>query len=198
MKTIIAASNNKHKIHEIKEILKDSGYTVISLSEAGIDIDPEETSMTFEGNALIKARAAKKYTDLPVFADDSGLQVDCLKGLPGVKSKRFAGPDASDSDNNAYLIEKIEECNPEDTKARFICTIAYIDGTGAEKIFTGKVEGEIRTKAEGRNGFGYDPHFFVPCFNKTMAQMTDDEKNSISHRGRAVKKLRNHLIGTKT
>jgi XTP/dITP diphosphohydrolase len=197
LKTIIAASNNKHKIHEIKEIFKGSGYNVISLSEAGIDIDPEETGMTFEGNALIKARAAKKYTDLPVFADDSGLQVDCLNGLPGVKSRRFAGPDATDSDNNAYLIEKIKKCNTAVTTARFICTIAFIDGTGDEKIFTGKVEGEIQMIAQGKNGFGYDPHFFVPGFNKTMAQMNDYEKNSISHRGRAVKKLRNHLIGTK-
>jgi XTP/dITP diphosphohydrolase len=181
----------------MKNILKGSGYNVISLCEAGIDTDPEENSDTFEGNALIKAREARKHTDLPVFADDSGLQVDCLGGLPGVKSKRFAGPDATDSDNNAYLIKKINECGSRDYRARFICTIAYIASNGDEHIFTGRCEGLIQAEAAGINGFGYDPHFFIPRLKKTMAQMSDSEKNSISHRGNAVKKLREYLIGSK-
>jgi len=195
LKKIIAASNNKNKIHEIKNILDGSGYEVISLKEAGVDIDPEENSDTFEGNALIKARAAASLLSGMIIADDSGLAVNCLDGKPGVKSKRFAGPGAGDSDNNAYLIEQLKKKSCNDYNARFICVIALIDDNGCEYTFKGSCEGEIRFVPIGSNGFGYDPHFYVPEFQKTMAQLSDTEKNSISHRGNALKKLKMFLEG---
>lgn len=193
MRTIIAASNNTNKIHEIKAILSDLNYKVLSLNEAGIEISPEETSTTFEGNALIKARAAANHTKFPVIADDSGLIVDCLNGLPGVKSKRFAGENASDEENNLYLIKKLKDTNSKFYTAHFVCAIALIDSKGNETIYNGNCDGEIVTKAMGTNGFGYDPYFYIPKFKKTMAQLTSDEKNSISHRGNALEKLKNYL-----
>ncbi len=195
MKKIIAASNNDNKIYEIKKILDGSGYNVISLKEAGIEINPEEISSTFEGNALIKARAAASLLKSMVIADDSGLSVDCLNGLPGVKSKRFAGPDSEDSDNNKYLINQLEMKDCRDYKAQFICVIALIDENGNEFTFRGSCRGEIVFEPKGKNGFGYDPYFYIPEFKKTMAQMSDYEKNSISHRGNALRKLRLFLEG---
>lgn len=193
MKTLIAASNNANKIHEIKAILSDLDYIILSLKDAGIDIDPEENGSTFEENALIKARDASKYTMFDVIADDSGLEVDCMNGLPGVMSKRFAGENSSDKDNNLYLIEKLKTFNLKKFNARFICTIAYIDNKGNELIFKGTCDGEIITKAMGSNGFGYDPFFYIPKYKKTFAQLTDEEKNAISHRGNALRALKKYL-----
>lgn len=195
LKKIIAASNNKNKIREIKEILGELDIEIMSLKEAGIDIDPDENSDSFTGNALIKAREAALHTKLPVIADDSGLSVDCLDGRPGVKSKRFAGPMATDSDNNKYLIKVLSENECEDNSAHFVCVIAFIDENRKEHTFKGYCHGEIISDPAGINGFGYDPHFFVPRFNKTMAQMNDSEKNSVSHRGMALGKLKDYLKG---
>lgn len=195
MKKIIAASNNKNKIHEIKKIFNGSEYEIISLKEAGINIEPEENSETFEGNALIKARAVAAISEHMVLADDSGLSVDCLDGRPGVKSKRYAGPDASDSDNNLYLIEQLKKEKCSTYNARFICVVAFIDKRGVERTFRGSCEGEITLEPKGANGFGYDPYFYVHEYRKTMAQMNDDEKNSLSHRGNALKKLKIFLEG---
>lgn len=193
MKTIIAASNNINKINEIKAILSDLNCKILSLKEAGIEIDPEETGSTFKENALIKARAASQFTDFPIIADDSGLVVDCLNGLPGVKSKRFAGENASDEENNQYLVKIMNSCNSKITNAQFICSIAFIDDKKNEIIFNGTCDGEIVTEPMGANGFGYDQYFYIPQLKKTMAQLSDEEKNLISHRGNALKKLKSYL-----
>lgn len=193
MTKIIAASNNKNKIREIKAILADTGYEILSLADAGINIDPDENSDTFEGNALIKARAVAELVDFAVLADDSGLSVDCLGGGPGVHSKRFAGPDATDLDNNDYLVKKMQEKCCEDKNARFVCVIAFIDRDGKEYTFRGVCEGLIQYEAQGENGFGYDPHFYVTEYKKTMAQLDDEIKNKISHRGSALRKFRSFL-----
>ena len=193
MKKIVAASNNKNKIFEIKSILSDSGFDSLSLEDAGILINPEETSSSFEGNALIKARATASLTEFMVIADDSGLEVDCLDGAPGVYSARFAGENSSDDDNNQYLIKKLKNLKLENYPARFICVIALIDETGNEKTFKGSCEGQIILEAMGDNGFGYDPYFFIPKFKKTMAQLNESQKNSISHRGKALELLKTYL-----
>lgn len=193
MKKILAASNNKNKINEIKSILADTGYKIVSLKDAGIDIDPEESSTSFEGNALIKAREAAELTNNIVIADDSGLAVDCLDGAPGVYSKRFAGLNSTDNDNNKHLVITLKQLNLTRYPARFICVIALIDENKNEKTFKGTCEGEIVLNAIGSNGFGYDPYFYIPKFNKTMAQLNEFEKNSISHRGNALKLLHEFL-----
>lgn len=195
MKKIVAASNNKNKIFEIKTILSDTGFDSLSLKDAGILVNPEETSSSFEGNALIKARATASLTDFMVIADDSGLEVDCLDGAPGVYSARFAGENSSDDDNNQYLIKKLKSLKLENYPARFICVIALIDENGIEKTFKGSCEGQIVLEAIGDNGFGYDPYFFIPKFKKTMAQLSESQKNSISHRGKALKLLKTYLKG---
>lgn len=193
MKIIVAASNNKNKIHEIKSILNGTGYKVISLEEAGIEIEPEENGKSFAENALIKARASAENSDYMVISDDSGLVVDCLGGLPGIKSKRYAGENACDDENNEFLVENLKKSSCDNYPARFKCAIALIDERKQEYIFEGKCEGEMVLEPHGNNGFGYDPYFYVEKFKKTMAQMTDDEKNSISHRGVALRKLKLHL-----
>lgn len=193
MKKIIAASNNKNKIKEIKQILSDTGYEILSLADAGIDVDPEETSNTFEGNALIKARAASEFTNFMVLADDSGLEVDCLEGLPGVKSKRYAGENASDDDNNRLLLRNLGQIDSDNFSARFKCVIAVVSPNGTEETFYGSCEGEIVNEPIGDKGFGYDPIFYIPDYKRTMAQLDDNEKNKISHRGAALEKVRDYL-----
>ena len=193
MKIIVAASNNKNKIHEIKSILISTGFKIISLKEVGIEIEPEENGMSFAENALIKARAYAENSDYMVIADDSGLVVDCLDGLPGIKSKRYAGENACDDENNKFLVKNLKKSSCDNFQARFICIIALIDERKQEFLFEGKCEGKIVLEPRGNNGFGYDPYFYVEKYTKTMAQMTDDEKNSISHRGVALRKLKLYL-----
>lgn len=193
LKTIIAASNNENKICEIKSILSGLNYEILSLKDAGIDIDPEEIGLTFQENAIIKAKAASFFTDLMVIADDSGLSVNCLNGLPGVISKRFAGENASDEDNNIHLVNKLKSIKKRKFKASFQCCIALIDQKGDIKVFKGSCSGEILMEPRGSNGFGYDPYFYMPKLKKTMAQLTEYEKNSVSHRGDALRKLKKYL-----
>jgi len=194
-KKLIAASNNENKILEIKSILSDTSFNVLSLKDACINVEPKETSTSFEGNAIIKARATAALTDHIVIADDSGLEVDCLDGAPGVISKRFAGINSSDNDNNQYLIKKLKRLNFKRYPARFVCVIAFIDENRNEKTFKGICEGEIVMEPAGDNGFGYDPFFYISELNKTMAQLNDSQKNSISHRGNALKLLHTYLKG---
>ncbi|MBN2557709.1 MAG: XTP/dITP diphosphatase [Clostridia bacterium] len=198
MKTIIAASNNKDKIREIKQILASTGFEILSLDDAGFAIDPDESGQTFEENALIKARAAFQIYKTYVMADDSGLSIEALNGLPGVNSRRYAGPGASYADNNMHLIENIKNSGSENFNASFICVIALIEPDGKELLFKGECKGVILQKPRGENGFGYDPLFYIPGTGRTMAQMTDEEKNSVSHRGRALQKLKDYLLGAKT
>lgn len=195
MEKIVAASNNKNKIFEIKSILSDTGFEILSLKDAKIFVDPEETSSNFEGNALIKARTTASFTECMVIADDSGLEVDCLNGAPGVYSSRFAGENSSDEDNNQFLINKLKRLGLKNFPARFVCVIALIDEDKKEKTFKGYCEGEIILDPAGENGFGYDPYFFIKKFNKTMAQLNEYQKNSISHRGKALELLKTYIKG---
>lgn len=183
---LIIASNNKGKIAEFRQMLEPLGYDVISQSEAGIDIEAEETGTTFAENAAIKAKAIYDITHTAVLADDSGLSVDLLYGEPGVYSARYGGiPDADG--RNALLLKKLEGVAMERRTARFIAALHFIKENGEEISVQGECEGMIATEPQGEGGFGYDPIFIYG--DKTFAQHTQEFKNSVSHRGRALKLL---------
>ncbi len=181
---VIAATKNKGKIKEIQEILAPLDMEIISQHEFGIDIDAEETGDTFEKNALIKARAVAMVCDYPVLADDSGLCVDALSGAPGVYSARYAGEDATDRDRIEKLLTEMS--GKENRDAKFVTAVAFIFPDGTEMTSTGEVKGHITNEPRGNNGFGYDPVFYCDEIGKTFAEGTDEEKNSVSHRGRAL------------
>ena len=189
---IVVASNNKHKINEIRNILKDDKYLIYSLTDLNIDSNPEETGLTFKENALIKARELKKYTNKIIIADDSGLLVEKLNNEPGVYSKRYAGENATDDDNNNLLISNIKLLNKNERNAKFVTIIALIIND-KEYIIEGECKGNIIEKPIGENGFGYDPIFYINKYKKTFAQLSINEKNSISHRANAIIKLKNLL-----
>ncbi len=184
---IVLASNNKHKLEEYRKILSPLGFDVISQSEAGVDIEVDETGTTFEENALLKARAVHEACALPVFADDSGLEVDFLDGRPGVYSARYAGKDATDKDRCQKILEELKGVEPQKRTARFVCVIQYINEHGEVKTARGECKGIIGESMAGNGGFGYDPIFI--CGGKSFAEMSSEEKNSISHRARAVQKF---------
>lgn len=192
MNKIVVASNNDHKIKEIKEILQELPFEVISMKEAGIDIEVEENGLTFMENAYKKAKEI--YTvinskDYFVMSDDSGIAVDVLGGAPGVYSARYAGEHGNSKKNNEKLLFELKGKKFEERKARFVCAIVLI-GLGEEAIkVQGEVEGYVIDEERGNDGFGYDPLFYIPKYNKTFAEMGPDEKNSMSHRGRALEAL---------
>lgn len=188
MKRIIVATRNRGKLKEIRELLEGCGCKILSMDEAGIHEDIAENGLTFEENALIKARAIRRITGDIVLADDSGLEIDFLNNAPGIYTARFLGKDARDEDRwNAIL--KLMDCVPEQYRgARFVCCAAVVSEDG-EKTVTGVLEGRIANEAAGSNGFGYDPIFLVPEYGRTLAQLDSDTKNSISHRGRAFRKV---------
>lgn len=187
MNRIVIASNNAGKLREIRDILQPLGFTVVSQREAGVSIEVEENGETFAENAALKARAVYEALHCPVIADDSGLLVDALDGAPGVHSHRFAGEDATDADRNAKLLELLDGVPTEKRTARFECVLCYVDAAGETHFFSGTCEGRIGTAPAGENGFGYDPLFCVG--DRTMAQMTEEEKNQISHRANALAEL---------
>lgn len=199
MKKFILASNNAHKIKEIKEILKDFDFEILSLKEAGIDIDVEEDGKTFEENSFKKADEIRKYLvsqgeyDFIVMADDSGLEVEYLNGEPGIYSARYAGEHGNDAKNNEKLLNELKGIKEENRKANFICVIVAVTDKREKIVAEGKSYGIILEELSGNEGFGYDPLFFVPEYKKTFAEMTSDEKNAISHRGRALEKLKSKL-----
>ena len=184
MKKLIVASNNKGKIAEIKQILTD--YEVLSLKDCGIDIDVEENGVTFEENALIKAKAIFEITKCPTIADDSGLMVDALGGEPGVYSARYAGEGHDDKANNAKLLANLK--GKADRNAQFVSAIAYCDGERT-LMGHGEVKGKILEEAQGEGGFGYDPLFYSFELGKGFGVATAQEKNSVSHRSRALADL---------
>lgn len=194
MKKIIIASNNAHKISEIKYILRDFPFMILSLKEAGIDIDIEENGTTFMENAFIKASAIFNITEeCYVLADDSGLMVDALDGAPGIYSARFSGVDCDVKRNNEKLLDKLKGLTGEDRKAKFVCAMVFfIDKDTVIKV-EGQVHGYIAEHEAGEDGFGYDPLFFLPSYNKTFAEMGPDNKNLISHRANALVKLKKAL-----
>lgn len=191
MKSIILASNNKDKVKEVKEILK--GYDIISMKEVGIDVDIEENGTTFEENALIKARAIMKLTGQITMADDSGLEIDYLNKAPGVYSARFMGHDTSYDIKNKALIQKLEGVKESDRSGRFVCAIAVCFPDGREIVKRGTMEGLIAEEIKGDNGFGYDPIVYLPEYGKTSGELAPEEKNKISHRGKALALIKEEL-----
>lgn len=191
MKSIILASNNKDKVKEVKEILK--GYDIISMKEAGIDVDIEENGTTFEENALIKARAIMKLTGQITMADDSGLEIDYLNKAPGVYSARFMGHDTSYDIKNKALIQKLEGVKGSDRSGRFVCAIAVCFPDGREIVKRGTMEGLIAEEIKGDNGFGYDPIVYLPEYGRTSGELAPEEKNKISHRGKAFALIKEEL-----
>ena len=184
---VIAATKNKGKIKEMQEILSPLDIEIVSQQEMGIEVDAEETGDTFERNALIKARAVAMLCDYPILADDSGICVDALGGAPGVRSARYAGDNATDSDRINKMLTEIGDS--ENRKAKFVTAVAFIFPDGTEVTASGEVNGHITHEPHGENGFGYDPIFFSEELGKTFAESSDEEKNSVSHRGRALKNL---------
>lgn len=191
---VIAATKNKSKIREIQEILSPLDIEIVSQEEIGINLDAEESGDTFERNALIKARAVAMVCDYPVLADDSGLCVDALDGAPGVRSARYAGEGATDADRIEKLLRELGDTEERD--AKFVTSVAFIMPDGREITAHGEVKGHIIRTPKGSNGFGYDPVFFSEELGKTFAESTDEEKNSVSHRGRALRNLYDKLSNT--
>ncbi|MBR2970528.1 MAG: RdgB/HAM1 family non-canonical purine NTP pyrophosphatase [Clostridia bacterium] len=181
---IIAATNNVNKIREIKEIFCDA--KIISLNEAGIDCDPDETGISYEENALIKARAIFAIAKKPVLSDDSGLSVRFLGGKPGVYSARYSGVHGDNDANNRKLLAELEGVI--DRRAEFVSAVAFVSEEG-EFVCEGRVEGEILTEKSGEGGFGYDPLFYSYDLKKSFGVATAEEKNGVSHRGRALRAL---------
>ncbi|AVQ32768.1 XTP/dITP diphosphatase [Staphylococcus muscae] len=185
MKEIVIATSNQGKINDFKTIFKEA--KVIGINELIADFDVEETGTTFEENARLKSEAAAKALGKTVIADDSGLEVTSLNGEPGIYSARYAGEAKDDEANIDKVLEKLE--GHEDRTARFVCVISLTTAEGVTHTFTGRVEGEITLQRTGENGFGYDPVFYVPDKQKTMAQLTTSEKAEISHRRKAIDQL---------
>ena len=192
---IILASNNKNKIVELKQILFPLGYEIISQSEAGVNIEVEESGTTFEENSMIKAKAIYEISKMPVIADDSGLEVDYLGKAPGVYSHRYAGENATDKDRCKKILNELDGVSDEKRTARFVCVISYIDSNGNASVMRGECEGFIGKEMKGDNGFGYDPIFMIG--DRSFAEISSEEKNTISHRANALKKLTEKLKGEK-
>lgn len=190
---IIIASNNRHKVDEIKNILKDYDIEILSLKDAGIELEIEENGETFEENAYLKAKAVVDLTGIAAIGDDSGLEVEALDGAPGIYSARFAGQQGDYKKNNEKLLHLMKDVPLGKRGARFVTVIALITPEG-DKIFArGEIKGIIGFEEIGSNGFGYDPLFIVPELNKTFAQLSSEEKNKISHRARALQDLKEKL-----
>ena len=194
MDKIVFATTNDGKIKEIKEILADFDVEVVSINEMNITTDVEENGTTFEENSLIKARAISKLTGLPALADDSGLKVDYLNGEPGIYSARYLGRDTDYDYKNNYIIEKLKDAKDEERSARFVCVISLVLPDGREFVKKGVMEGRIGYEIKGENGFGYDPIFYLPQYGKTSAEISAKEKNKISHRGKALREMKEIII----
>ena len=190
---LILASRNQKKIKEMETILATHfpGVRILSLDDVGFEGDIEENGTTYEENALIKARTAVEagHHQYPAIADDSGLSVDALDGAPGVYSARYAGGHGDDAANNALLLKNLSHLPVSERTARFVCCIALVYPDGREMTVRGETEGLIIDEARGNGGFGYDPYFYYQPFGKTFSELTAEEKNTISHRGKAIAKL---------
>lgn len=196
MKTVVLATNNAHKVSEIAAALDFPGWEFCTLRDLGIESDPAEDADSFEGNARIKARAAHEVSGgLAALADDSGLVVDALDGAPGVYSARYAGEDADDAANNKKLLSALANVSDPERTARFVSTLVFVDEDGTETVARGTVEGFIGRVERGSEGFGYDPLFLPDALggSRTLAEVTQDEKNDISHRGNALRQLKELL-----
>ena len=193
MKKLIFATGNENKMKEIRMILGDLDYEILSMKEAGIDADIVEDGKTFEENAIIKATAISKLSGCLVLADDSGLEVDYMDKMPGIYSARWMGEDTSYRIKNKAIIDKLEGVPDEKRTARFVCAIAAAFPDGRVVTKRGTIEGIIGYEERGENGLGYDPIFFLPEYGKTTAELSPEEKNQISHRGRALELIKSEL-----
>ena len=187
---ILFATGNENKMKEIRMILSDLGMPIVSMKEAGINVDVVEDGSTFEENAVIKATEIAKYTDHIVLADDSGLEIDYLNKEPGIYSARYAGVDTSYDIKNQMLLDRLEGVPDEKRTARFVCVIAAAFPDGTVETVRGTIEGQIGHCIQGENGFGYDPIFFLPEYGCTTAQLDPEKKNELSHRGKALRAMR--------
>ena len=192
-KEIIFATTNEGKMKEIRMILSDLNVELLSLKDAGIKVDIEENGTTFEENAIIKAKAICKLTGEMVLADDSGLEVDYMDKAPGVYSARYLGEDTPYSVKNKSIIDRLAGVPDNKRTARFVCAIAAVFPDGTVRTTRGTIEGVIAHEPVGENGFGYDPIVYVPEFGKTTAQLTADEKNKVSHRGKALAEMKKYI-----
>lgn len=189
-KRIIFATGNEGKMKEVRMILADMDYEIVSMKEAGVEIEIIEDGKTFEENALIKATAIMKETGELVLADDSGLEIDYFDKAPGVYSARYLGEDTSYEVKNRVILERMEGVAEEKRTARFVCAIAAAFPDGTTKTVRGTIEGIIGYESKGENGFGYDPIFYLPEYGCTSAELAPEEKNKISHRGKALQKMK--------
>jgi len=187
---IVLATQNPDKVREIKEVLKDLPIKILTLMDLGLKEKVEEKGKTLEENALLKAKFWAEKTGKWALADDTGLEVEALNGAPGVHTSRYAGENASYEDNWKKLLKNMEGIPWEKRKARFRCVIVIVSPQGKRYIAEGSVEGYITLEAKGNKGFGYDPVFYVPEKGKTLAEMSLEEKNSLSHRGKALQKAK--------
>lgn len=193
MKKIIFATGNQDKMKEIREILADMDVEVVSMKEAGIHADIVEDGSTFEENAIIKAKTICEMTGEITLADDSGLEIDYLNKEPGIYSARYMGEDTSYRIKNANLIERLNGVPDEKRTARFVCAVAAAFPDGSVKTVRGTMEGHIGYEEKGENGFGYDPIFYLPEYGCTSAELSMEEKNKISHRGKALRAIKEEL-----
>ena len=193
MTKIIFATGNKDKMREIREIMQDCDVEIISMKEEGIDPEINEDGATFEENAIIKAKAVAAFTDAIVLADDSGLEIDYLNKEPGVLSARYMGEDTSYTIKNQSLIDRLDGVEKEQRTARFVCAIAAVLPNKEVLVTRQTMEGYIGWEQEGENGFGYDPIFFLDEFGCSSATLSPEQKNSISHRGKALRAMKEEL-----
>ena len=194
---VVLATNNPKKLAELRRMLDAGGVgvEVLGLADLARYPEPEETERTFEGNAFLKATAAARETGLVAVADDSGLEVDELNGMPGVRSARWAGPACDDEDNNALLLAQLDGVPPSRRGARFVCALAMVSPDGERRVWHGSMPGHIAEAPAGVNGFGYDPLFVPAGLSVSSAELTAEEKDSISHRGIAVRAFVDYLRG---
>ncbi len=191
---LVLATNNRDKVTEIKQLLEELPVTILTADDFLEFPDPEETGSTLVENAVLKARAISEFCELPALADDSGLEVDALDGAPGVYSSRYAGENVTYKDNYTRLLLEMAGVPQEKRTARFRCVIAIVWEDGSVETVEGVADGFITTTVEGDRGFGYDPVFFYPPLGKRFSEMTLDEKNQVSHRGKALQAARNLII----
>lgn len=190
---IIFATGNENKLREIRQITENMGIEIVSMKDAGYYTEVEETGTTFEENAYLKASAIAKKCNLPTLADDSGLEIDYLNKEPGIYSSRFMGEDTPHSVKNAELLRRMEGVPDEKRTARFVCAICFVRPDGSSETVKATMEGRVAYKSAGKNGFGYDPIFFLPERGCTSAELSPEEKNKISHRGKALRMMRDIL-----
>ena len=190
---IVFATGNENKLREIRQITADMDIEIVSMKDAGVYTEVDETGTTFEENAYLKASAIAKKSGLPTLADDSGLEIDYLGKQPGIYSSRFMGEDTPYSEKNAELLRRMEGVPDDERSARFVCAICYVRPDGSSETIRATMEGIVAHSSAGANGFGYDPIFYLPDRGCTSAELPPEEKNRISHRGKALRMMRDIL-----